>query len=613
MRVVSQLFSVSLGPDTFARIGLDERQEVSNRLYKTLTKRISSTIEKLAPIAQLREVAIFNFESHFIEKPRTERDRCRELAVKRAPAVRAAMDCLRESPAFKGDDGKDKVVALDGRVFPPVKWQEIIDAAAKARAKMHECVLYYVFKKKKLKGTTKKKVFSIPARNSTNKATKSQGRSSALKDSVGNSYAGGQEWKVLKLNMFDAAREGGGVVTQDQMLEMVASIGAATPYSMANATGGAKHANKAAGPGKWVREHGADGFADDPFYEADAHGVGLPVPIHQGVHPEYLEKGTAGIIDYFRKQLLSKWLQSTELLVVGYDRQELVPVINGHEQLGRSEKLGEPDLSADHPPGVDVEGIGLEMAREGAGEALPETEPLLHFRDGTDTIEGVERQRGPDIGEAELSVIHFIAWAKKYWGKSFDKWVVSSVDTDLWMNILLAMTTGWLTPRGERAVDVTVLRVVGGETKFLWMNRVFASICELQDESESAWPPLIFGSWIPTDNDKMWVLVLKSVRTEGLFDKPLFFEEYDGTWAVDVDECAKLLATLFFYKDEAAFGTAHLTPAQVVQSVDGDVEAYVSVIRYAILQLPKKKTTATCPSYYSLRKKAERGNAIFRY
>ncbi|CAB1098124.1 unnamed protein product [Ectocarpus sp. CCAP 1310/34] len=91
----------------------------------------------------------------------------------------------------------------------------------------------------------------------------------------------------------------------------------------------------------------------------------------------------------------------------------------------------------------------------------------------------------------------------------------------------------------------------------------------------------------------MWVLALKSVRTEGLFDKPLFFEEQHGTWAVEVDECAKLLATMFFYKDEAAIGTAHLTPAQLVESVDGDVEGYVDVIRYAILQLPKKKTTAT--------------------
>ncbi|CAN0051535.1 unnamed protein product, partial [Ectocarpus sp. 4 AP-2014] len=86
------------------------RQEVANRLYNTLTKIIlSSTIEKLAPIAQLPEVAILDFESHFIEKPRTERERCRELSVKRGPAVRAAIDCLRESMAFKGDDGKHKV------------------------------------------------------------------------------------------------------------------------------------------------------------------------------------------------------------------------------------------------------------------------------------------------------------------------------------------------------------------------------------------------------------------------------------------------------------------------------------------------------------------------
>ncbi|CAB1113390.1 unnamed protein product [Ectocarpus sp. CCAP 1310/34] len=77
-----------------------------------------------------------------------------------------------------------------------------------------------------------------------------------------------------------------------------------------------------------------------------------------------------------------------------------------------------------------------------------------------------------------------------------------------------------------------------------------------------------------------------------------------------VDECAKLVATMFFYKDEAAFGTAHLTPAQLVESVDGDVEGYVNVIRYAILQLPKKKTTATRPFFFFLRKQAEQGNAI---
>ncbi|CAB1106684.1 unnamed protein product [Ectocarpus sp. CCAP 1310/34] len=328
-----------------------------------------------------------------------------------------------------------------------------------------------------------------------------------------------------------------------------------------------------------------------------AHGVDLPVSIHQGVHPEHLEKGTAGIIDYFKKQLLSKWLKSTKLLVVCYDRQELVPAIKGHEQLGRTEKLGEcsrtfDPKSTDPVPslqcgswlradGVNAEDVGLDGV--GSRMALAETVLLLHFRNGTGPIPDVERHRGPDIREAELCVIHFIARAKAYWGKKFDKWVVSSEDTDLWTIILLAMTTGWLTPRGEGTVDLTVHWVVGGETKFLWMNRKFVRICELQDGSESAWPPLTFRSWRPTDADK--VLALKSVRTEGLFDKPLFFEDQDGSWAVDIDECAKLLATLFVY----------------------------NLIRYAILQLPKKKTTATCPSYFALRMQAERGNAIFRY
>ncbi|CAB1099236.1 unnamed protein product [Ectocarpus sp. CCAP 1310/34] len=49
---------------------------------------------------------------------------------------------------------------------------------------------------------------------------------------------------------------------------------------------------------------------------------------------------------------------------------------------------------------------------------------------------------------------------------------------------------------------------VAPSTLFLGMNRMFASICELQDGSESAWPPLTFRGWIPTDNDKVRLFVL---------------------------------------------------------------------------------------------------------
>lgn len=90
---------------------------------------------------------------------------------------------------------------------------------------------------KKKKGATKKKVSSIPPKNNATAATKAKGRQSALKDSIGNAYAGGQEFKAVVLNTLDVVEEGG-VVTSDQMLDMVTALGTATPLGMANATGG---------------------------------------------------------------------------------------------------------------------------------------------------------------------------------------------------------------------------------------------------------------------------------------------------------------------------------------------------------------------------------------
>ncbi|CAM9353942.1 unnamed protein product, partial [Hapterophycus canaliculatus] len=121
-------------------------------------------------------------------------------------------------------------------------------------------------------------------------------------------------------------------------------------------------------------------------------------------------------------------------------------------------------------------------------------EDLLHFRRGPGVGGGVQRQRGPGIGEAELSVVHFIVWSEKYWGRSFSKWMVTSVDTDQWMIILLAMSAGKIQPSGSAKVDVTVRRVVAGNAKYLYVNRVFDKICNLRDGSESAWPVGGFGS-----------------------------------------------------------------------------------------------------------------------
>lgn len=238
LRVMCELFSVSLGPDAFARMGLDERQEVANRLFKTLTKKIlASMIDKMAPIAQLREVAELEFEREFTEQSRTSRDRKRELVLKRVPAIKTATEVLRKSPAFAGDAGKGKVMSLDQRVWAPARWEDILGAATKALAKMKDVVGYYVLRDKAKQKASKKKIFCIPAANTDNKATKSKGRVSAMKDTIGNALMGGQEYKATVMKIIDTI-EGGGSLGMEQMAKMLADIGTTTPYSMANATGG---------------------------------------------------------------------------------------------------------------------------------------------------------------------------------------------------------------------------------------------------------------------------------------------------------------------------------------------------------------------------------------
>lgn len=238
LKVMSELFSVKLGKDACARLGLDERQEVANRFIKTLTARIlSSSLEKMASRAQLREEAMLQFEREFIEQPATERDRCRELVGKRVTAVETAIVCLRKCPLFGGDAGKDRVMALDGRVVTGKSSKEILGAPDQALAKMQEVAEFRVLRDRTKKGATKKKVYSIPAANSTTKATNRKGKTSAVKDSAANALKGGGELKAFMLNIWDAVSERGSLLPE-QVFEMASVIGTTTPYCMANVNGG---------------------------------------------------------------------------------------------------------------------------------------------------------------------------------------------------------------------------------------------------------------------------------------------------------------------------------------------------------------------------------------
>lgn len=97
---------------------------------------------------------------------------------------------------------------------------------------------------------------------------------------------------------------------------------------------------------------------------------------------------------------------------------------------------------------------------------------------------------------ASKSVLPFtLDHSEKHWDKRLPKRLISSVDTDLWMIVLLGMSCGRLVPLGEGAAEVTVWPVVGGGTKHLLVNRVCKSTCQLQDESESACPEDGLSSW----------------------------------------------------------------------------------------------------------------------
>lgn len=237
-KVVGELFSVSLSNDAFSRLGLDERQEVANRFFKTLLKRIlSSYIDKLGPIAQLREAAELEFEREFIEES-PERNRARKVSLKRAPEMEAAIGVLRECPLFNADEDHDTLRALDGRVAPMATGEEILSAPEQARAKMESFLKYFMRKPgAEVVKPTKKKLSSFPSKNPTNEATKSKGRTSAMKDNIANAYAGGREFKALMLNVSDELLTGGGL-SVDRYVEMMAAVGSTVPYVMANAEGG---------------------------------------------------------------------------------------------------------------------------------------------------------------------------------------------------------------------------------------------------------------------------------------------------------------------------------------------------------------------------------------
>ena len=66
-----------------------------------------------------------------------------------------------------------------------------------------------------------------------------------------------------------------------------------------------------------------------------------------------------------------------------------------------------------------------------------------------------------------MSTVHFIIHCEALFGKHLKRWLVTSIDTDQWMIVLLAMSCGYIEPQGSKAMQVTVKRDVSGGPQYI--------------------------------------------------------------------------------------------------------------------------------------------------
>ena len=246
---------------------------------------------------------------------------------------------------------------------------------------------------------------------------------------------------------------------------------------------------------------------------------------------------------------------------------------------------------------------------------------------------------GTGVGEGELVTAHFIVNSWMYCEEPPTKWLVTSIDTDQWMIILLAMAVGKIRWAGPGKVDVTVKRVLSGGTDYIWVNRVYGALLGLTDGCESAWPKEDVVPWLVDDSLKvalfalvylisgcdflpaftglpfrnMWKFLLKGLLQPGLFPNPIILRNATGLLVLDVVECTRLMATAFYFMHERRFLAADQTPATILEAADGNVSNYISLIRQSIWNMNGGNSRGACPPEISFWLQGSRADAVAEY
>ena len=113
----------------------------------------------------------------------------------------------------------------------------------------------------------------------------------------------------------------------------------------------------------------------------------------------------------------------------------------------------------------------------------------------------------PGNGEGEMSAVHFIVCYRRYCkgsSRELRNWLVTFVDTDQRMIILLATRTGKIVSEGQEAVNVTMARPVRSTVEYIRVNRIFQAIAWLRAIGEHAGWPSELPPWL--DNGAKAVL-----------------------------------------------------------------------------------------------------------
>ncbi|CAM9320725.1 unnamed protein product [Sphacelaria rigidula] len=277
------------------------------------------------------------------------------------------------------------------------------------------------------------------------------------------------------------------------------------------------------------------------------------------------------------------------------------------------------------------------------GDVLPDPSPrssqrhLLWWRHGSGPDRSIHSAPGPGIGEGEMSTVHFIIHSGTLFGKSLKKWLVTSSDTDQWIIVLLAMSSGCIKPHGAGAALVTVKRIVNGGPQYILVNRVYNAIESLRDGSHSAWPPNGQYDWLTPSIKvalfvltyllagcdflphvsgipflKMWDFVLKAIRTPNLFTKAILADK-DGRLRVEMDGGVKLLATVFFFRYENAFAQVATDPGILFTTCGQDLASHVNKIRLCITTAHGHQPSRYFPDLDACKKHVSKSDAVFEY